>query len=79
MLSETWLFGRRRWLNLFARHEWQVHHAGPTGIFYSGYSLCGDHLHLEARKRLAGWVGSGCAVYVLDKPADASRPSRNDR
>jgi hypothetical protein len=66
-LGELWLFSAPRWRALFTRCGWQVERVTPAGLFYSGHLLAGGRLNAAARRRLAGWLGSSCQVFVLRK------------
>ena len=67
-ISELWHFSARRWNTLFARHGWEVVEHRSNELFYTGYSLLGPRLGLEARRTLARVLGGSCRLYVL-KPA----------
>jgi len=63
-IAEIYYFSRRRWLRVFAEHEFEVIHAGGNCLFYSGYATA-PSLSWERRYGLARWLGSSCHVFVL--------------
>jgi SAM-dependent methyltransferase len=66
MLSELWLFGRRRWLREFHAAGFHAQAVRPIGLFYTGNMLFGARLGLASRRTLARWAGSGSTLYVLE-------------
>jgi SAM-dependent methyltransferase len=69
MLSEIYLFSRRRWRAAFAKLGFRPIAIRPTGLYYTGSMLLGPQLPLSARRRLAGWAGSATTIYVLEAAA----------
>jgi SAM-dependent methyltransferase len=74
-LSELYYFSRFRWSPLFRRTGWTLRHHGSDRLFYTGYSLLGDRLSMDARGVLSAVLGSACHVYVLQRGA-ATPPDR---
>jgi SAM-dependent methyltransferase len=66
-LTELYYFSRRRWLRLFDETGWTVAAVGGNELFYSGYSVVGDSLSIEARNRLSHILGSSCHLFVLNR------------
>lgn len=66
--SELWFFSRKRWLEVFAAAGFEVERDYPTGLFYTGYSLC-PSLPLKSRVTLAKVLGCSCRVFVMRKGA----------
>lgn len=73
MLGEIALFSRRRWTNRFREHGFAPVAVRPVKLFYTGNMLFGGKLPLMLRRRLAAWLGSGSALYVVEPS-----PSRRD-
>lgn len=65
VLTEVYLFSRLAWDALFRATGWEVVACYPNRLFYSGYSLLGRRLGLEARHWLSYLLGSSCLIYVL--------------
>lgn len=66
--TEYFEFHPRAWLRRFAEYGWEVIDHRPTGLFYTGGAVGGSRLSWDARRRLAGWLGSACHTYVVRKP-----------
>jgi hypothetical protein len=64
---ELFSFSRKRWLSTFSDCGFEAVTDYPSGLFYTGYGLV-PSMSLEARRRLARWLGSACRVYVLRRP-----------
>ena len=56
-VTELYTFSRRRWRKLFIEMGWQVETVFAGGLFYTGYSVLGDHLSLSAREKLSARTG----------------------
>jgi ubiquinone/menaquinone biosynthesis C-methylase UbiE len=65
--TEYLYFRPAHWRRVFQAAGWQVVAIEPGGLFYTGQSLLGSRLSLATRRRLAGWLGSACHLYVLDR------------
>jgi SAM-dependent methyltransferase len=68
ILSEHYLFSRRSWVRRFQTAGWQVVATRPTGLFYSGNELLGDHIATRLRRQAARLLGSSTAIFVLRFP-----------
>lgn len=68
--TELATFRVSAWRQRFERAGWQVVEARPMGLFYTGWMVLGPRLTFETRQRLAGFLGSACAVFVV-KPSAA--------
>jgi SAM-dependent methyltransferase len=68
LIAEFWTFSRRYWVRRFRENGFDVIHAEPMGLFYTGWSAFGSSLSIENRKYLAKLLGSSCAAYVV-RPA----------
>jgi SAM-dependent methyltransferase len=66
-LTELYFFSRRRWRRLFDETGWTVDAVGGNELFYSGYSIIGGSLSIEARSRLSRYLGSSCHLFVLSR------------
>ncbi len=67
-LSEIWLFRPEWWRRNFRDNGFILMHDEPMGLFYTGNTLLGGHLSLDARARLASIFGSACHLFKL-RPA----------
>lgn len=65
-VSELWYFSKARWLELFRKNGFQAISSGPSGIFYTGYSVV-NGLSVSKRQILAKILGSSTCIYVLQK------------
>jgi SAM-dependent methyltransferase len=65
MISEVYLFSRRRWLREFRAAGFRPQAVQPVGLFYTSNMLLGPRLGLGSRRRLAKWTGSGSTLYLL--------------
>jgi SAM-dependent methyltransferase len=63
-LAELYYFSGRRWRRVFERSGFAVVEAGTNGLFYTGYGLA-PRRSLAARRRLAGWLGAACHLFVV--------------
>ncbi len=66
-LTETFFFSRMRWKRTFRKAQLGVDARVDTGIFYTGYGVPGAGFSMEKRAKLARWLGSATALYVLRK------------
>lgn len=64
-LTELYYYSRHWWVQRFEGHGFHVISSYPTGLFYSGACVFGEHLSIDCRRRLANWLGSACRIYVL--------------
>jgi SAM-dependent methyltransferase len=64
VVSEMWLFHPIRWRRLFRGFGFKVQDE-PSRLFYTGHMLLGGRASVEARKRLAKFLGSACRIYRL--------------
>jgi SAM-dependent methyltransferase len=71
-LTELYLFSRRRWRHLFDETGWTVDAVGGNELFYTGYSILGGALSIEARSRLSRFLGSSCHLFVLSRASGGS-------
>ena len=69
-LSEVWLYTRRAWGDLFENAGWTVVHAGPTGVFYTGYSLLGARFNAGDRKFVGRSLYGSCTSYYVLRASD---------
>lgn len=65
LLSEHWLFSRRRWNNRFGETGWHVDSVTSTHLFYTGNELLGLNMATRLRGRLASMLGSSTLIYTL--------------
>jgi SAM-dependent methyltransferase len=63
--TEWWHFRKASWHRRFEDLGWTVVSAEELGLFYTGYLLGSRFLSIEARKRLARFLGSACLIFVL--------------
>jgi len=66
-LTETYFFSRLRWKKTFRDAQLRVRTRIDTGIFYTGYGIPGVSCSMATRSKLARWLGSATALFVLDK------------
>ncbi len=66
-LSEFYYFSKSRWIKLFKDTGWKVKKYSTNNLFYTGYTILGFLIPMEARKRLSYIVGSSCHLFVLTK------------
>lgn len=64
-LSEIVTFSSRHWRKHFYSQHFAINEATPVGLFYTGHMVLGNWLSLNARQRLAKWLGSACVIYVV--------------
>lgn len=64
--SELWYFSKTRWLKVFHTNGFKVVSNGPSGVFYTGYSVI-PALSIDVRQKLAKVLGSSTYIYVLRK------------
>lgn len=75
-VGELYHFSRWRWRAVFGRTGWRLRALHGNSLLYTGYFLFGDGLSLRRRAALSRWLGSSCLIYVLERPAVASRAPR---
>jgi len=66
-LHELWYYSEKCCKRTFQAVGFQLEATQLSGLFYTGYALC-PWLGLEARRRLAGYLGSSSRIYVLRRP-----------
>lgn len=64
-LSEIATFSSRHWRKHFLSQHFVIDEVAPMGLFYTGHMVLGDQLSLGTRQKLAKWLGSACAIYVV--------------
>lgn len=64
-LSEIATFSSRHWRKHFLSQHFVIDEVAPMGLFYTGHMVLGDRLSLGTRQKLAKWLGSACAIYVV--------------
>jgi SAM-dependent methyltransferase len=62
--AELSLFRRGHWAAAFTAAAFRIEACRPGGIFHTGYILQ-PGLPMESRRRLARYLGSSCAVFVV--------------
>jgi len=72
-MSELYYFSGRRWKRLFEDTGWAVTQHDTNKLAYTGFSLLGGALGLDARRRLSKVLGSSCHVFVLRKLESKTR------
>lgn len=76
-MSEISLFSHHAWRKCFEQNGFFVRRWRPAGLFYTGYGILGERLPIEARRRLARFLGSACNIYELrraDNPGLCAEP-----
>jgi ubiquinone/menaquinone biosynthesis C-methylase UbiE len=68
--TELWHFSRYRWTPLFEKTGWVVTQRTTNQLFYSGHSLLGPSMGLQARRAVSRVLGSTCHLYVLRPHTD---------
>ncbi len=66
-LTELYYFSRPRWSRLFTETGWRIEHYATNGLAYTGHSLFGEALSLDARRQMSRILGSACHIFVLRK------------
>lgn len=64
LLTEHYLFSRSAWRRRFEQTGWQIQAVRPTGLFYSGNELFGQHLARRFRESLARILGSSTLLLT---------------
>jgi SAM-dependent methyltransferase len=64
-LTEMYYYSRNWWTQRFEARNFRVVDSYPTGLFYSGACVLGEHLSIHCRRRLSRLLGSACRIYVL--------------
>ncbi len=64
-LSEVIAFSLHYWKKQFLKEGFILKEVAPAGLFYTGHMVLGLKLSLKARQKLAKWLGSACAIYVV--------------
>lgn len=65
--TEVLEFHPSRWRERFERTGWSVVRSGPTGLFYTGYSLTSGALPGAVRRKLHRLMGSACWTFYLQR------------
>jgi SAM-dependent methyltransferase len=67
-VTEMYYYSSHWWQRKFESHGYRVVNSYPTGLFYSGACVFGEHVSVACRERLSRWLGSACRIYVLHHP-----------
>lgn len=67
VMSEIYLYSRAWWIRKFEMHGFRIVADYPTGLFYTGACVFGEHLSIIQRSRIARCLGSACRIYVLQR------------
>lgn len=65
--TEMFYFARWWWAKTFQEHGFNIVEVKPNHLFYTLANSMTDSISLHLRKRLAGVLGSACAIYVLKR------------
>lgn len=65
-IAELYYFSARRWSRTFRENGFAVVERQPVGVFYTGYEMF-PRLSIDARRRMAGLIGSACNLFVLER------------
>jgi SAM-dependent methyltransferase len=71
--AELYYFSEYRWRREFQRNGFEVVKVASNNLFYTGYSLF-PGMSLQARQRLARYLGGACHVYVTRPLSDWNVP-----
>ena len=66
-ITEIYYFSSFRWKKTFRDAHLVLQTIEQTGLFYTGYGIPGPDFPMEKRSRLARYLGSSTALYVLKK------------
>jgi SAM-dependent methyltransferase len=67
VVHELYLFSYRYWSRHFSSCGWKVASYSPCRLFYSGNQILHNRLEIGLRNRLARYLGSATALWILRK------------